>query len=269
LTHSAIEAGDVNASPYEESAMNPNPVRHARPAVLLVSMSALLGALLVGAMWSARSEARDRKGEPGRRATSFGFDTGPARFGYAIVTPGASTFANHDGRDWRDLEELLEDYGDDVLWLSVEGRDYVVRDRATIDRARDIVEPMQALGERQGRLGAEQGRLGAKQAAIGARQAAIGARQAALSTHLARLALEDDDERARLDIENKLEDLSHRMEELAREHEPLAEKQEELGRRQDELGRQMEQLSKRVTAAMERLAEEAIASGNAERLGRR
>ena len=228
--------------------------------------SSLLAALLIATSWSARSEARGAEKRSRHSVHSFGFDTGAHEFSYAL-TDGESTtqVGNAGGGDWNDLKRLTDDYHRDLLWFSLRGRDYVVLDQAVLDRARALVAPMAELGGRQGRLGAQQGRLGGRQAAIGARQARIGAQQAALATRLAALALEGADDSETDPIDAELEDLGRKMNELGRQMEPLAREQEALGRRQEDLGHQMERLSARVSAGVQRLAEQAIDDGKAER----
>jgi beta-lactamase regulating signal transducer with metallopeptidase domain len=89
----------------------------------------------------------------------------------------------------------LRGSGARLLWFRVDGREYVVRDEATIARALEITRPIREIGaaqgevgSRQGVIGAQQGEIGARQGGVGARQGAIGARQAELGARQAALA---------------------------------------------------------------------------------
>lgn len=179
-----------------------------------------------------------------------------------------------------------------LLWFVRDGREYVIRDPATLERVRrayapalDLAERQAELGARQGELGAQQGELGAEQGALGARQAELGAQMARLGAELAglvsrRVALEMDDadhsgeltelEVEQEEVEAKMEALGERMESLGAEQEGWGEQQAELGARQRALGEEQRALGEKQRAAMANAEEEvdgilrrAIESGTA------
>lgn len=174
--------------------------------------------------------------------------------------------------DIKKVKRLRGSDGDEVLWFERDGKEYVVRDAATLAAAKELWKPVTELGRRQAELGAEQAKLGGRQAELGGQQAALGAKQAALGAQIAALAAErvgrdDDDpefERKEREISRKMEELGRQQEELGRQQEQYSEPQEELGRRQEELGRQQEVASEKAGKEMKALMDRAIRSGAAE-----
>jgi len=135
--------------------------------------------------------------------------------------------------------------GGDLLWVRRGGKEYVIRDAATLHEVREIFRPQEELGARQGKLGAQQGELGARQGELGSRQGELGAQQGKLGAEQGRLAAEQAklaaEEAAAGDHQSAARDKRHdefekRQEELAGEMRRLGEQQRELGRQQRELG---------------------------------
>ncbi len=165
--------------------------------------------------------------------------------------------------------------GGDFLWISQDGDEWLIRDRALIQRARVSVEPMERLGKEMGRLGGEMGRLGAQQGRFGAELGRLGARQGALAARLALLEIRDhDDDPA---IEREIAALEREVEELSRRQDSSVEgrmdevgaQMDDLGGQMDQLGDRMEELSRRAARELKALAKDAIASRRAERVGHR
>ena len=186
---------------------------------------------------------------------------------------GSSTMMSGSMDDLRKLKRLRGDSKEPVLWYRHDGKEYVIRDPATLKQAREILRPQMELGARQGELGARQGALGAQQGALGAKQGALGGQQGALGAQMASLAAEragrdSDDERdleaRERELEVRMEELGRQQEELGRQQEALGRQQEELGRQQEELGRQQEAASKKAERELRGLLEQAIRSGAAQ-----
>jgi beta-lactamase regulating signal transducer with metallopeptidase domain len=181
---------------------------------------------------------------------------------------------------------------DPMIWFMLDGREYVVRDRETIDRVQAAWKPVYEIGDLQGVIGGEQGKLGEKQGEIGAllgtlgaRQGELGALQAKLAeeqvrlaerearamTDAAREALERDhrgmereiDARAKK-LHDEMRELNARMRELDEPIRKLNEPMEELARKMSTLSGQMEEESHRARIETRRIFERAIANGSAE-----
>jgi len=134
-----------------------------------------------------------------------------------------------------------------LFWFEHGGREYVIRDAATVTQIKELFEPRQKLGEQQAALGAQQAAQRAKQAEIGTKMAKVAAQQA----HLAGLG------------ENSAE-LEAQMQELESEQQNLAKPQEALRRQQEELGRKQEELARDAGKQLTALTGKAIASGLAQ-----
>ncbi len=124
---------------------------------------------------------------------------------------------------------------------------YVVRDPATLRRARAIFAPQEEMGARQAELGSRQAALGSRQAALGAEQARLGARQASATPARA------------VELGRHQAELGRRQDELGRE-------QNALGARQGALGREQARLAREAEAKLAALLAEALGSGVAQRV---
>ena len=124
---------------------------------------ALLGALALAAPHSAAAAAGGfavgrTHGHGGGAGFGYSISTSSARgrsaFQYAVLGPGHSSMCAFDGdqslRTFDKLSDEVERTGRAVLWFVIDGKEYVVRDEATVERAHEIVEPMSRLGEEQG-----------------------------------------------------------------------------------------------------------------------
>ncbi|HXU45985.1 MAG TPA: M56 family metallopeptidase [Thermoanaerobaculia bacterium] len=149
-----------------------------------------------------------------------------------------------------------------LLWFEKGGKEYVVRDAATVEAARKLFEPQGELGARQGELGGRQGELGAKQGELGAKQGALGAKMGALGARQAKLG--EDDEAADRELEKQMDELGKQMDELGEQMDKLGEQQDALGRQQDELGRQQDKLAAEAEKQMKKLVDDTLARGLAQ-----
>ena len=166
--------------------------------------------------------------------------------------------------------------GAPVLWLRLDGEEWMVRDRVLVDRAGRLLQPMRDLGKQMGALGGEMGTLGAEQGRRGAEAGRLAARQAALEVKLVLAEWADDEEaltgRERLALQRKRFALSRERARVERslarvESKELGQRMEELGQRMGEMGRRMKELAKRAEREMRELASEAVAARKAERFG--
>jgi bla regulator protein blaR1 len=148
---------------------------------------------------------------------------------------------------------------EDILWYRHDGKEYVVRDAAVLERAKEIFRPQMELGAKQGELGGRQGALGAKQGALGAKQGALGAEIAALAVKGIGGDGEDDP-----DLEKRQEEIDRQQKELGRQQAELGRQQAALGKQQAELGRQQAAATEKAEKELRALMEQAIRSGAAQ-----
>jgi len=186
-----------------------------------------------------------------------------------------------------ELADAQRKNGDDVIWFRVGDQDWVIRDKAAVDQARQLFSEVGAIGAQQGAIGRKQSLLGAQQSQIGMQQGAIGMKQAEVAERQAVIALraasdamrqsarsgaqsaaDVDAVRAQLAAaEKELAERqkaiasadSERQDEINTRMEELGARMEALGRQQDTLGEQQralaETLSRDVAAAQRRLTE--------------
>lgn len=152
-----------------------------------------------------------------------------------------------------------------VLWLREDGKQYLVRDPATLQRVKEAHAPVAALGEQQGRLGEQQGALGARQGGLGAKQGELGARMAAIAAEQAAAGLQGREAR-QAETDRRMKALAEEQDALARQQEALARQQEPLARQQEALARRQEAASESMQREVARLLHDAIRSGKAQRL---
>lgn len=186
-----------------------------------------------------------------------------SRDGYVLLKYGINIM---DGSmaDLRQAQHL--DDGNGVLLLRQAGKQYLVRDAATLLQLQQLYAETTHLAEAQTKLGEQQGQLGQRQSDIGARAGEMAARLGVAAAHRAQLALSAGEgdmtlskaaalreaERVRADMNS-----SGMREEMR----TLARQQAELGKRQAELGREQANASARARQQAERVIEQAIREG--------
>jgi bla regulator protein BlaR1 len=177
-----------------------------------------------------------------------------------VVADDDVTFANGISTD--DLQRLHDRFGKHFAYFEENGRRYVIRQSAVLDRIEKLYRPQADLGRQQGALGQKQAGVGMEQARIGSQQARLGMEQADIARDQARRALEDD-KTAKGDGSRRQEELSRQMDQLGRQQETLGAQQEKLGKQQEILGRQQEQLGVSIEQQVRPLLQAAIRSGAA------
>lgn len=185
-----------------------------------------------------------------------------------ILINGKHVTLHGDSDDIKAVKQLQRD-GEPLLWIRQDGKQYVVRDAATLARLKAAHAPIEALGKRQGALGEQQGALGERQGQLGARQGELGMKIATLAMQRAEAAMRQQrDGRAAQEeaLARQTEALAREQEALAKHQEALARQQEPLARQQEALARQQEAASRAMQREVDRVIGEAIRSGTAQRL---
>jgi beta-lactamase regulating signal transducer with metallopeptidase domain len=169
--------------------------------------------------------------------------------------------------------------GGDFIWFEHEGKGYVIRDRATLDRAMELYKPIQELGAEQDELGKKQDELGKQQDELGDQMDDVKVKIPDMTEDIEHIK-----ERVRElnakggtqseigELQSELGELQSRIGEIqsqaGREQSKIGRQQGELGRKQGELGRQQGaigrkqgELSKKAVQQMESILDEARAKG--------
>jgi beta-lactamase regulating signal transducer with metallopeptidase domain len=176
------------------------------------------------------------------------------------------------------VEFLQEKNPGDFIWFRRDGKSYVIRDAATIERAKDFFAQVQELDKKQEELGKQQEALGEKQEALGKQQEEVHVQIPDMSEDLRKLEAElkalgssgSQEDLGRIqgaigELQSKLGELQSKAGEeqgrLGEKQGALGEQQGKLGELQGELGRQQEKVFKDASHQMKVLIEDAMAHG--------
>ena len=147
-----------------------------------------------------------------------------------------------------------------ALWTRIaSGKEYVIRDPATLDALDKAWSPALALAAQLGKIGEQQGKIGEQQGKIGEQQGALGLRQGELSTKLAELDPADTARRA--PIERELRELAAKMDALAKQMRTFEKPMRELQKQMSAIAPKHDAANKQARAATDALIARAISSG--------
>jgi len=185
------------------------------------------------------------------------------------------------GEDARHVEKLKKQISGDFIWFQRDEKSYIIRDKATVDRARSFWAPQEELGKKQEELGKQQEELGRQQEDLGSKMEQVkvhvpdmSAQLDALKAKLQKLGPEATMEQIG-DLQSEIGELQSKLGELQGEagdqqgkfgklQGELGEKQGKLGEQQGKLGEQQAQLAEKATKQMKGLLDEAIKNGKAQ-----
>jgi beta-lactamase regulating signal transducer with metallopeptidase domain len=208
----------------------------------------------------------------------YGFDD-EQRF--VIITGKSNSFTmSGSGEDARHVEKLRKQIPGDFIWFQRDEKSYIIRDQATIDRARKLWAPQEELGRKQEALGKQQEALGKQQEDIGAKMEQVRVNVPDMTAALDRLKakLQKLGPSATMEqigeLQSEIGELQSKIGEVqsqagaaqskfGAQQGELGAKQGELGRQQGELGRQQGELARKATIQMKQILDEAIKNGTA------
>jgi beta-lactamase regulating signal transducer with metallopeptidase domain len=210
---------------------------------------------------------------------SYGYDD-DQRF---VIVTGKSDSLTMSGStaDARHVEKLRKSIPGDFIWFQVDEKSYVIRDQATVDRARKLWAPQEELGKKQEELGKQQEALGKQQEELGAKMEKVEVKVPDMTAQLDKLKAElkalgstaTMDQIGKVqeemgELQEKIGDIqSHAGDQqgkLGEEMGALGEKQGKLGEQQGELGRQQGELAEKASRDMKLLLEDAVKKGLAQ-----
>jgi beta-lactamase regulating signal transducer with metallopeptidase domain len=228
--------------------------------------------------WPGQS-AHSRSSSGRGYSYAYGYDD-DQRF---VIVSGKSDSLTMSGstEDARHVEKLRKTIPGDFIWFERDEKTYIIRDQATIDRARKLWAPQEELGKKQEELGKQQEALGKQQEALGAKMEQIRVNVPDMTVELDKLKAElkklssgatveqvGEIQSEIGDLQSKIGDIqSHagdQQSKLGEEMGALGEKQGKLGEQQGELGRQQGELAREATKEMKKLLDDAIAKGIAQ-----
>jgi beta-lactamase regulating signal transducer with metallopeptidase domain len=210
---------------------------------------------------------------------SYGYDD-EQRF---VIASGKTDSLTMSGstEDAEHVEKLRKTIPGDFIWFERDEKSYIVRDQATIDRARKLWAPQEELGRKQEELGKQQEALGKQQEELGAKMEQVKINVPDMSAELDKLKaeLKQLSSSATMEqighIQSEIGELQSKIGELQSQAGDqqgklgdqmgaLGEKQGKLGEQQGELGRQQGELAKQASHQMKQLLDEAITKGTAQ-----
>jgi hypothetical protein len=209
----------------------------------------------------------------------YGFDD-EQRF--VIVSGKTDAFTmSGSSEDVRHAEKLRERIPGDFIWFQRDEKSYIIRDKAMVERARQLWAPQEELGRKQEVLGKQQEALDKQQEELGARMEKVRVKVPDMTDELDKLKAElkqlgpDATVEQIGRIQSEMGELQSRVGEiqshagdeqgkLGEEMGALGEQQGKLGEQQGELGRQQGELAQKATREMKQLLDDAIKKGVAQ-----
>jgi len=210
------------------------------------------------------------------------------RYGYDdeqrfVIVSGKTDSLTMSGsaEDARHVEKLRKLIPGDFIWFQRDEKSYVIRDQATIDRAKKLWDPQEELGKKQEALGKQQEALGKQQEALGAKMQQVKVNVPDMTADLEKLKAELKQLSSGATVEqvghiqSEIGELQSKIGEiqshagvqqskLGDEMSTLGEQQGRLGEQQGELGRQQGDLAREATRQMKQLLDEAVTKGIAQ-----
>ena len=210
---------------------------------------------------------------------SYGYDDAQR---FVIVSGKADAFTmSGSSEDAEHVEKLRKQISGDFIWFQRDEKSYIIRDQATVNRARQLWAPQEELGKKQEELGKQQEALGKQQEELGTRMQQVRVKVPDISAELDKLKaeLKELGPNASMEqigrIQAEIGELQSRIGEIqshagdeqgkiGTEMGALGEKQGKLGEQQGELGRQQGELAEKANREMKKLLDDAIRNGTAQ-----
>lgn len=200
--------------------------------------------------------------------------------GFAIIEPDFITMQGTE--DDLAKARALQQGDQPVLWIRRGNNAYVVRDRATVQRAKDTYAPMNEMARTQGEMAGRQGEVAGREGGLAARTAALATRRVELDQE--RMSINDERLKLRIErrdsaeaagiaasfdgrlkgIDAQLADLDRQRGDVDREQSELNHRQAELSRQQAAISKQQSEVARKVNRQLDQLIDEALASGVAQ-----
>jgi beta-lactamase regulating signal transducer with metallopeptidase domain len=183
--------------------------------------------------------------------------------------------------DARHVEKLRKQIPGDFIWFQRDEKSYVIRDQATIDRAKAFWAPQEELGKKQQELGKKQEALGKQQQELGAKMEKVRVNVPDLTAELEKLKAElkalssgaTSEQVGHIqseigEMQSKIGNIQSQAGDqegkLGEEMGALGEKQGKLGEQQGELGNRQGELAEQANRQMKQLLDDAITKGIAQ-----
>jgi beta-lactamase regulating signal transducer with metallopeptidase domain len=208
---------------------------------------------------------------------------------YAVSSWNSTSMTgSFNQKDLEHIQALRAKIKGDFIWFEHDGKPYIIRDQATVDRAKQLFLPREALGQNEGELRREQDELEQKQEELERKQEELGKKMSEVRVKIPDLAADLQKLEAKIkelrsegteedlsEIQEQLGDLQSKIGEIqvqaaagrgqiGEQMGELGRLQGELGRQQGELARQQGELARKDSSEMKSLLDDALARGLAQ-----
>jgi beta-lactamase regulating signal transducer with metallopeptidase domain len=228
---------------------------------------------------SMSSTAPSRSSSSSGSSYAYGYDD-EDRF---VIASGKTDSLTMSGStaDARHVEKLKKTIAGDFIWFQRDEKSYIIRDQATIDRARKFWAPQEELGKKQEELGKRQEALGKQQEELGSKMEQVHVKIPDMTAQLDKLRAElkqlssgatmeqvGDLQSEIGELQSKIGEIQSQAGEqqgkLGEQQGALGEQQGKLGEEQGKLGEQQAELAEQANRQMKQLLDEAIKNGTAQ-----
>jgi beta-lactamase regulating signal transducer with metallopeptidase domain len=200
---------------------------------------------------------------------------------YVIVSGDSPIFMSGDSQDVEHATALRSKVTGDFIWFQRDEKSYLIRDQATVNRAKELFKPEQELGTKQQALGKQQQALGDQQRDIGKKMQTIQVPLPDMTADMQKIEAEMKQLSAG-GTQQQLGDLQRQLGELQRKvgqvqsqagdqqrqmSDPmraLGQQQRDLGEQQRALGEQQRDASRAARDQMKKLLDDAVSHGTAQ-----
>ena len=200
---------------------------------------------------------------------------------YVIVSGDSPILMSGDSEDVEHATSLRSKITGDYVWFERDEKNYVIRDKATVERAKEIFKPEEGLSQKQEALGKQQEALGDQQRELAKKMEAVHVQIPDMSADMQKLEAQikqlsiGGTQQQLGDLQRQIAELQHKIgesqfqagdqqREIGEQMRDLGQQQGELGRQQSQLGRQQAEASRQANEQMKQLLDDAIAHGTAQ-----
>jgi beta-lactamase regulating signal transducer with metallopeptidase domain len=200
---------------------------------------------------------------------------------YVIVSGDSPIFMSGDSQDVEHATALRGKVTGDFIWFQRDEKSYLIRDQATVNRAKELFKPEQALGAKQQALGKQQQALGDQQRDLGRKMQTIQVPLPDMTADMQKIEAEmkqlsaGGTQQQLGDLQRQLGDLQRKVGQVQSQagdqerqmNDPmraLGQQQRQLGEQQRALGEQQRDASRAARDQMKQLLDDAVSHGTAQ-----
>jgi beta-lactamase regulating signal transducer with metallopeptidase domain len=200
---------------------------------------------------------------------------------YVIVSGDSPILMSGNSEDVEHATSLRNKIKGDYVWFQHDEKNYVIRDQATLQRAKDLFKAEEELSQKQEALGKQQEALGDQQREFVKKMEAVHVQIPDMSVDMQKLEAQmkqlsaGGTQQQLGDLQRQIGELQHKIgesqyqagdqqREIGEQMRDLGRQQGEIGRQQGELGRQQAQASRQANEQMRQLLNDAVTRGTAQ-----